>query len=394
MKYKNISNSIVYLSKAGSCIYGLSDEHSDTDYKGIFINKKEELYHISRKPEVYTTGSNLDTTDSQYENTDLEIFELKKFAALLLQNNPTIIELAFLNTNNIVYESPYISLLFENAYSFLTSRIKHTYIGYARQQHNKVELFRKRNLTLNKHIRKISGFKFTNKKHKEELLVLLKEEEPKPEQYKIKEYIPNLEDKHEFYAFMDLLILQLKDHFKHRFIRSELYDQLMEDVDYKGVFRDWIPENTTKSKLFTPDTKYISKLGAFNGYRKALNEYNELIQWVRNRNPNRAEIEALCGYDGKFMSHSLRLLKTGYEILSTGEVRVDRSGIDADYLIEIKRGRVDYSKILADMDLIHSNFKELKEQDYKVPIESKVKEKLNADMDSLLVDIYGDFYAN
>ena len=44
------------------------------------------------------------------------------------------------------------------------------------------------------------------------------------------------------------------------------------------------------------------------------------------------------GYDPKNAAHCLRLLRMGLELAHTGELRVDRSGIDAEELRAVKRG--------------------------------------------------------
>lgn len=44
------------------------------------------------------------------------------------------------------------------------------------------------------------------------------------------------------------------------------------------------------------------------------------------------------GYDVKHGAHAIRPLRMGVEFLRTGEFHVDRTGIDAEELKEIKRG--------------------------------------------------------
>jgi predicted nucleotidyltransferase len=58
------------------------------------------------------------------------------------------------------------------------------------------------------------------------------------------------------------------------------------------------------------------------------------------------------GFDSKNAAHLIRLLRMGEEFLLTGEMNVDRSGIDAQELLSIKRGEVPLFKIeqMADED--------------------------------------------
>lgn len=52
----------------------------------------------------------------------------------------------------------------------------------------------------------------------------------------------------------------------------------------------------------------------------------------------RKALVAKHGYDTKNAAHLLRLLRMGVEFLRTGQIVVDRTGIDADYLKDVKRG--------------------------------------------------------
>ena len=80
------------------------------------------------------------------------------------------------------------------------------------------------------------------------------------------------------------------------------------------------------------------------GYRAALRHWNQYQEWLRNRNPARAELEARYGYDVKHAMHLLRLLRMGEEILADGIVRVFRP--DAEWLRSIRYGALSYEQVL------------------------------------------------
>jgi uncharacterized protein len=61
------------------------------------------------------------------------------------------------------------------------------------------------------------------------------------------------------------------------------------------------------------------------------------------RNPARAVLESRHGYDTKHAMHACRLLRTGVEILSTGEVHVRRP--DALWLRSIREGALSYDEL-------------------------------------------------
>ena len=80
-------------------------------------------------------------------------------------------------------------------------------------------------------------------------------------------------------------------------------------------------------------------------YQNALRHWNQYQAWVRNRNPERAELERRYGYDTKHAMHLLRLLKMGVEILSTGQVHVYRP--DHEWLLAVREGLLGYEALLA-----------------------------------------------
>lgn len=66
--------------------------------------------------------------------------------------------------------------------------------------------------------------------------------------------------------------------------------------------------------------------------------------WRKERNEARAKLEAEHGYDTKHAVHLIRLLRMGEEILTRGEVLVQRP--DAHELIAIRQGEWPFEKVL------------------------------------------------
>lgn len=81
------------------------------------------------------------------------------------------------------------------------------------------------------------------------------------------------------------------------------------------------------------------------GYRSAFRYWNQYQEWLRNRNPARAELEARYGYDTKHAMHLLRLLRMGEEILRNGSVLVLRP--DAEWLLSVRHGALSYEQVMA-----------------------------------------------
>jgi hypothetical protein len=57
-------------------------------------------------------------------------------------------------------------------------------------------------------------------------------------------------------------------------------------------------------------------------------------------------LEEKYSYDVKHGAHLVRLLNMGIEIIRDGKVNVDRTGIDADVLLDIRNGGWTYERLL------------------------------------------------
>lgn len=75
-------------------------------------------------------------------------------------------------------------------------------------------------------------------------------------------------------------------------------------------------------------------------YASARKEWEQYQVWKKSRNPARAALEEKYGLDCKHLSHTVRLYRTGVEILEQGVLNVKRH--DADELLAIKNGAWSY----------------------------------------------------
>jgi hypothetical protein len=78
----------------------------------------------------------------------------------------------------------------------------------------------------------------------------------------------------------------------------------------------------------------------------AKHEWNRFLEWKKGRNKLRAPLEEKFGYDTKHAAHLVRLIRMCNEILKTGKVNVDRTGIDAEELKEIRNGAWSFDKLV------------------------------------------------
>jgi hypothetical protein len=105
-------------------------------------------------------------------------------------------------------------------------------------------------------------------------------------------------------------------------------------------------------------------------YKKEVEAYSSWINWKKNRNPARHELEVKCGYDSKHASHLARLLRMGLEIITEGKVIVKRP--DRDELLHIKNGGWNYDELIAYATEMNKKLDEA----YKV---SKLPKSVNQD---------------
>jgi predicted nucleotidyltransferase len=119
-------------------------------------------------------------------------------------------------------------------------------------------------------------------------------------------------------------------------------------------------------------------------YDAAFKKYQQYEEWKKNRNPERAALEAKCGFDGKHGSHLIRLARMGKEILSTGQVMVKRP--DWEYLLAIRRGDVVYEDVVKEAEDI------FEEMGFLYGISPLPDSPDMTKIENLLLDIQYEFY--
>ena len=122
----NLYDYVIYRCVIGSRAYGLDNENSDTDLRGIYlppVNLHWSLYGI---PE-------------QLENHDSQecYWELQKFIVLALKANPNILECLY--TPKIEKVAPIAEKIIVEKEIFLSQLVYQTYNGYVMSQFKKME---------------------------------------------------------------------------------------------------------------------------------------------------------------------------------------------------------------------------------------------------------------
>lgn len=328
-----IKNNTVYLTLHGSKCYGLSNELSDTDVKGICVPPVEVEYNLFNRfeqsennPEIESLFGHLKNPNNPaFEST---IFSLRKFMVLAANVNPNIVELLWTDPSDHFVKEPLMDVLFENRNMFLSSKAKFTFSGYAHSQLAKIERHRKWIVMGELQPPKRSDFNLPDVAPRGmcEILGYIKS---KVEEWNLNQFSLDEMDRNDLKETIWELVYELTN-------KQVGWDN-WPDAYASGVIHkmgDELGLNEDVLRLITKEREF----------HKAQQNYKSWLRWKTERNPKRRELEVKCGYDSKHASHLVRLLKMGFEILETGNVIVKRP--DREELLFIKNGGWTYEQVL------------------------------------------------
>jgi len=151
-------------------------------------------------------------------------------------------------------------------------------------------------------------------------------------------------------AFLEYLYTLIRGRIEFLEEAEQLYKLLTADIDFKGVLKQYtLPDETLEytQNLTNSRKDFIRLLQKSQNYQIALREWKAYLSWQENRNPARAEMERKSGFDLKHGMHCIRLLRSGLEILKTGEITVDRRVAgDVEDLKAILQGEYSYQQVM------------------------------------------------
>lgn len=144
---------LIFATLAGSHLYGTNTSESDIDIRGVCFSPKEALlglsgfeqYQPGKKEALAYSKSEFGLFSSEFSvfanlvSDDVTIYALNKFFMLLLNANPNIIELLFAPRQSIIYSTDDWDVISKNRVLFLSTKIIHTFSGYAYSQLKRIE---------------------------------------------------------------------------------------------------------------------------------------------------------------------------------------------------------------------------------------------------------------
>lgn len=310
IEYLKRNNLIIFEVISGSKAYGLHNEDSDTDIKGVYVLPEDDFYSFE-----YVDQVSDETNDTVY-------YEIKKFFTLLSKSNPTMLEMINTPAESIIYRSEtFPNLNMEKIFS------KECYNTFAKYAYSQVKKAR----GLNK--------KIVN-----------------PMDKKRKSIIDFCT------AIIDGKTRKLKEWAQEKTINLEscgltsmnncvnLFALFWQGNDNKNGYRGIAKKDESTQVITSSIPKGLNPLIyiSFNidGFKKYCKDYNDYWKWVEKRNEKRFSqtIEHGKKYDAKNMMHTFRLLAIAEEIVKEGIINVLRK--DKEYLLSIKSGKYEYDVLL------------------------------------------------
>jgi len=434
-KFNNNEYRLILFTLSGSRFYGTYYDKndpdrihplkpnycSDHDYRGIFIsNPDTKIGLIGHIDEIEVkTDKNGDTSEQNKAlidqlntklnlnmayDTDLTLYEIKKFITLANENNPNIFDILFADNEAIQYsDEKGKKLLNENKEIFISTKTKFTFSGYAVSQlhrisgHNKwINKYPKTNIVINE-LKK--GFDngeidynwitdFFGGRVSEFVTGIPQQEANNLENMvsiSWSEFINRHSEKAESEDVMTITDWevyrkpQLVDYCKLKDLNAKKLslDSFVPMVYKELTIRRFLIESAsfrtiskTQYNIFMPpNNKYNGGIFSRNGmlkvkdpkevgtfcfhmsidhsaYLKDLDDIQKLWTWKTGRNEKRSVLEEHFGYDVKHGSHCFRLLIGGKNILATGEYKPRLSGDDLKLVRSILNGEKTYDWVI------------------------------------------------
>lgn len=384
---------LLYEFVRGSVSQGINTQSSDIDHGGVYLAPAEQLL-----------GLGLDYQDEiKSEKGDDDWMELNKFMRLLLKSNPTVLESLFIDDKYVLYEHPIMTEIKKHRNEFITKECFSGFIGYSCEQIKKCRSLKKlfvqpiveRKTVLDfcytfykqgsTKIENWLGYRGLKQKycglvnipnmmetigvyydwgnhflneniHIEELygaydnigtysttdiITKMKKSTDDNEKLKLEEDLKKCHMCNMVEFIMDFY--HLDDMFA---LRDWYYEQ--SPIGYKGIVNEKGTSNELRLSSVAKDERPVCYMtynkNAFSSHCK---DYKEYKDWEKNRNPVRYLQNKGKQFDRKNVAHAIRLMHMGIEIARGEGVKVDRTNIDRDFIMNIRNGNSSYEDIIS-----------------------------------------------
>ena len=256
--------------------------------------------------------------------TESVIFDISKFLRLCASANPNALEVLFADEEDWLYETPTWRRLYAERRRFLSRKVQQTYLGYAMAQLRKIKTHR--SWLLEPPARKPT---------REDFGLPPAATVGRDDQNRIEQSIA---EKVRSYGIDTIEMSKAARIAVEERLRAFWEDTLSapdEELDER------VRAVATHALQLPAET--VGALNAERRYRAAMKHWEAYQAWKDQRNPARAELERRHGYDTKHAMHLVRLMRTGLELLRTGELHVHRA--DASELNAVRDGGMAFEEL-------------------------------------------------
>ena len=313
-KEHNIMILLAYVR--GSHLYGTATETSDVDVTFVYIQKTDEILKGNYIPQLSIGGE------------DIVGYEIERYLELLNNNNPNIIESLDITPRCLIYKHVAMNLI--DPKDWISKLTQNTIVGYAENQVKKAT-------GLNKNMNT------PQPKERKSILEFC---------YVIQDgnTVPFLQffERYQHYSYNNI------DYTKWGLVKMDNGKQLytlypnLEGEFFRGLVKEDSVNLRMSDIPYVTDRECYTFVYNLDGFEVHCKQHKAYWQWVEERNEERHLTNNAHGknYDSKNMMHLFRLLDMAFNIAFEGKLTVESH--DVDWLMEIRRGEVDYDTLISD----------------------------------------------
>lgn len=320
---KWLGEATVYLVEHGSRAYGTSTPESDYDVRGIAIPPLRYFLGATSVFEQAEGCADVFPDIVPSAKPDVVVYDIRKFLRLASDCNPNVLELLYVDDQNVLRMSPVGELIRQNRDLFLSRRAKHTFTGYAISQLKRIKTHRRWLIDPPTAPPERADFGLPPR-------TVIPADQLAAAQADIKRKL----DAWEWRGLEDLARPEVTAVMEHV---AKVAAEIHVATDQGGRF-------VAAGRLLGYEDNFLDLLEREKRYRGAMENWRQYQTWKQNRNPARAALEAKFGHDAKHASHLYRLLVMCREILMEGRLVVRRP--DAAQIMAIRNGAWSYDKLV------------------------------------------------
>ena len=390
--FNNKTYELIVLTVAGSRLYGNSTETSDWDYRGVYIESIDsKIGTLGHSEQLETKDLSLHKalTDAGLileETTDIVLYELNRFVSLAIDNNPNIMDTLCHDESYSIYINDKGRELIKNKTLFLSSKIKHTFSGYAISQlqrikgHNKwINQFPNTDLVLKRIEERFKGgyidFDWICDNFGGKVAEKITGETPQKNtklqvtdtwqefctrhfnpDFELNSYrLPRLID---FCHPKDLKAKPLNINDLVPGTNVSYADFLTNSASFRTHSPSMLTVYTEGKGIFSKEGNLKANdpelVGEFvcllaidqNNYKASKDYINKLWEWKCNRNEKRSELEEKFGYDTKHGSHLVRLMLGAKNVLEYGYYNPTMTPEMKTLVNDVRNGKYTYEWVV------------------------------------------------